>query len=528
MGSDDRHFEKGFFTEKRLPVAEKYVDPPGRGPLFLVGGVAVLAVSGIFLADVIFGSAAAVTHGPLSENHALFGAECSTCHTPWEGAPDVKCLQCHQKFGGELGHYTFDRHYVFRSGDFDRSAPSSMELPCATCHREHEGREASLSRVADARCQSCHGFQSFADGHPEFEFAREPTADPANLRFPHTIHVRELMDEFGLVDVEDACLRCHTPEPTGRFFQPLSFERQCDACHLSSGTATPFLPLRTGADQAPGVETLAAIRARGGASSLWAEFWNPNEFMEVPGEIRKRPVYHEDPWVLHNLRRLRQELYPGAQLADLLRTSAHVPPQEVHTLVREAAETLREQIHAIQGDPSPAVQSELQGLRELLAEVERRIERPFGIIDESRFGVRITDRAPGLATGELDEGAYLAVVDSLTAACQTCHVVDRATIRRVQKDQRSLIRAEFDHRAHVIHARCLDCHSAIPMREFLAAGEDPPPELDRAEIQNLPTMETCLTCHAGQGPAARCVSCHFFHPDKDHWANLSRYQRRSP
>lgn len=528
MGSDDHRFEKGFFTEKRLPVAEKYVEPPGRGKLFLVGGLGMLMVAGVFLANAGFGGGSAITHGPLSENHALFAGECSTCHTPWEGVPDGNCLECHQKFGSELGHYTFDRHYLFRSGDFDRSAPASQELPCATCHREHEGREAPLSQVADARCQACHGFASFADGHPEFEFAREELPDRSNLRFPHTLHVREMMDEYGLVDVEDACLRCHTPEPMGRFFEPISFERQCDACHLSSGTATPFLPLRTGAEGEPGVQTLAAIRASGGPGALWADFWNPNEFMEVPGQIRKRPVYHEDPWVLHNLRLLRQELYPGAQLADLLRTSTDVAQRDVPNLAREAAETLREQIQAIQGDPSPEVQAELRDLQELLAEVERRVERPFSIIDESRFRVRVADRAPGLATGELDEAAYLQVVDSLTASCQTCHVVDRATILRVQKDQRSLVRAEFDHRAHVIHARCLDCHSAIPIREFVAAGEDPPPELDRAEIQNLPTMESCLSCHAGQGPAARCVSCHFFHPDKEHWSNLSRFERRVP
>ena len=64
----------------------------------------------------------------------------------------------------------------------------------------------------------------------------------------------------------------------------------------------------------------------------------------------------------------------------------------------------------------------------------------------------------------------------LTAACQECHVVEEATIKRVRADQTTLIRTEFSHRAHVTHAQCLDCHTAIPVREFLNSTDDPAPE----------------------------------------------------
>ena len=30
--------------------------------------------------------------------------------------------------------------------------------------------------------------------------------------------------------------------------------------------------------------------------------------------IKKKPVYHADPWVLYNLKHLRHQLYPGASL----------------------------------------------------------------------------------------------------------------------------------------------------------------------------------------------------------------------
>lgn len=517
VDSNDRRFEKGFFTRLRLGVAEKYIYPPGRGPLFLAGAAGIVILAGVFLADAFVGRAALVSQGPLSENHALFGNECSTCHVPFEGVPNASCENCHQQFGTELGVYSFERHYVYRSRDFDRSAPSSMEIPCATCHREHRGQERPLAQVADQYCLSCHTFGSFENGHPEFRFAAENLADPANLRFPHVLHVREIMEEFDYVDVEAACLRCHTPQADGRGFEPISFARQCDQCHLTPSAATPYLPLRAGNAEGPGVRSLADVRRIGGPDALWADYWNPNEFRERPGEIQKRPVFHEDPWVLHNLRELRRELYPGAELADLLTTSPEVPARQVPALYREAVATLREQIQALRGDPSPEVQREIATLSGLLDRIEQRTERPFAPLDESRFEVSVADRAP-----DVDEVAYRTVIDSLTAQCQSCHVVERATIRRVQTDQRTLVRAEFDHRAHVIHARCLDCHNAIPIREALLTGEDPPAVLDRAEIVNLPTIETCQSCHTARGPAARCTSCHLFHPDKAHWANLSR------
>jgi len=522
LESRERRFEKGFFSRVRLPVAERYVYPTGRGLLFSIGAVGALVVGAIFLADAFLGRASMVAQGPLSASHALFGGDCALCHTPMQGVADASCQSCHRQVQGGLEVYGFERHYLYRSGDVDRSAPASMEISCAGCHREHRGREESLRRVADAQCISCHTAGTFGDGHPEFEFARRDRLEPANLRFPHTLHVREVMDELGLVEAEAACLQCHAPRPDGRSFEPISFARSCDQCHLSPSASTPLLPLATAAGAGPGVETLAQIRNRGAPGDLWAAYWNPNEFRQLGDQIQKRPVYHEDPWILHNLRLLRRQLYPGAELADLLRTTPDVPPREVRALYQEAVETLRQQIQALRGDPSPEVQGELAGLNSLLTQIERRLEQPFTLLDETRFDVRVADRAPALATGELDEGAFRDVMDDLTQPCQTCHMVDRGTIRRVQADQRSLVRAEFDHRAHVIHARCLDCHSRIPIREALLTGQDPPEELDRAEIQNLPTIETCLSCHTSRAAPASCTTCHMFHPDKSHWANLSR------
>lgn len=516
MSSGDRRFEKEYITPSRLPVAKKYVYPTPRGRLFAIGGIALLAVAAPFLADAFFGRATTVSNGDLSESHALFGKECSTCHVPLQGVPDASCESCHEKTGARLGTFGFDRHYAYRSGDYDRSAPASSEISCAGCHGEHQGRSASLQRVADMKCQSCHTDGSFEEGHPEFAFASEGLSDESNLRFPHVLHVREIVAEEELRDMEGACFSCHEPEAGGRSFQPISFERHCDACHITASESTPYLPSGAGA----GVSTLAQIRAQAGPASLWANYSDPNEFRDRGGEVQKRPVYHEDPWILYNLRKLRRDIYPSTELADLLRSSADVPAGKGRVLHEEAIASLEAQIQALRGEPSRDVQDELQALTELLGQVRRRLDDPYAPVDETRFRVNAGDQA-----GTVDVAAYQAVVDSLTGPCQSCHVVEKATIKRVQTDQRALARAEFDHGDHVIHARCLDCHSGIPVREFVAADEDAPVEVDRAEIQNLPTIATCQSCHSGKAAPDQCTSCHLFHPDKSQAANLSRYHR---
>lgn len=515
MRARERRFEKGFFARIRFPVAARYLKMTSRSRLFMVGAGAGLVLVALFLTDALVGRGAMAV-GALSESHALFANDCSTCHTPAGGATNAKCQSCHLKSGVDPKMFSFARHYEFHSGDADRAAPKGSEASCSSCHREHQGRERTLKRVVNSQCVNCHTTGSFENGHPEFEFAAKKLTEPANLIFPHTLHVREVMDRDSLKEAESACLNCHKPQSDGRSFQPISYATGCDGCHLRSTAATPFIPRRSGS--APGVVTLAEIQRTGAPGSQWADHWNPNEFSEQSGEIRKKPVYHADPWILDNLQRLRRELYPGAELADLLRTTPEMSVRDTRLLYAEAIGTLKSQITSLSGDPSPSVQRELQSLQQVVNELERRLEGGSGTpLDETKFAVSDANRDP-----TRDEAAYRGVIDALTKPCLECHVVEKATIRRTQADQRSLVRAEFNHRAHVVHARCLDCHNVIPVREFLDKADDPPAERDRAEILNLPSIATCRSCHTSKAAPTRCVSCHVFHPDKSYLSTLSR------
>ncbi|HXT17379.1 MAG TPA: cytochrome c3 family protein [Gemmatimonadaceae bacterium] len=510
---NNRRFDKGFFTRERFAVAAKYLAMPNRARLFKYGGIAALALALVFLADAFIGRASFIA-GPLSARHALFAKNCSSCHTAAHGAPNANCQSCHQKSAGERQVYGFAKHYQYRSADVDRSSPHSQEMTCGTCHREHQGRQNTLQNVADNKCVGCHDMRSFHSGHPEFEFARKKIPNPSNLTFQHILHVREVMKEQKLSNAENACLSCHTPKPDGRTFQPLSYAKACDRCHLGETESTPYMPLKSGGR--PGVATLAEIRKSASPGTQWAEYWNADEFSEQGGAVKKRIVYHADPWVLYNLQQIRHQLYPGAELADLINTTAELPPEQARTLYEEATGTLQKQIESLRGNQSPDVQNEVSSLTQVLKLIQQRIDEPYAPLDETKFAVTNGDRSGA------DERAYAPVIDSLTKPCQLCHTVQKATIRRVKTDLRTMVRAEFDHRAHVLHAKCLDCHNVIPFRQYLGTDDKPAPSQDNAQIVNLPTIEKCQSCHTSKAAPATCTTCHLFHPDREHWASLTR------
>ncbi|MDX1504048.1 MAG: cytochrome c3 family protein, partial [Thermoanaerobaculia bacterium] len=351
------------------------------------------------------------------------------------------------------------------------------------------------------------------------DFAVEPSRRPAPLSFAHTHHTREVIKREELEDVERACLDCHNAEPDGRSFAAIDFDRHCDACHLTATTSTPPLPVAGGA--APGVETVDQVLARGGPGVRWAAFSNPAEFRVRGGRVIKTPVYHRDPWVLDNLRRLRQALYPDAGLADLLVASAEVPEHELRGLYEEAIDTLEEQMVGLRARPEPEVRRELARIQETLDGLRRAVREPYTPLDGTRFALAVEDPRPELTAEQVAELEGL--VAQLTQPCTQCHRVEKATIARVDDDLGLLRRAEFNHRAHIVQRRCLDCHSEIPILENVATEAKLNPAVDSAEIVNLPRIETCRECHAPRRAADRCVTCHLFHPDQSRRSELLLY-----
>lgn len=313
--------KKGSFSAQRLPLAKRYVEPPSRRAMFLLGGLGLLTIGVVFVFNVTVQRGGLISNGPLSSNHATLETDCETCHTPFGEVSDDRCGVCHEKHGDETGIHTFAAHYLYRSTDTTRLALSTpvrdRETPCFACHTEHVGRWAMISDVADAQCLPCHAYGSFNEHHPAFKPSNEARADEANLTFPHTLHVREVMDSEDETGVDNACLVCHRPEADGKNFQPLDFDQHCAECHDLDGTPNLRLaPAGNASSGTPGVLSLERILAQQAPCTTWADAMHPSVFQQSGVLVRKRRVTHKDPWIRYNLDRIRQTLYPAAEPTD--------------------------------------------------------------------------------------------------------------------------------------------------------------------------------------------------------------------
>jgi len=197
--------------------------------------------------------------GPLTNQHAVSAQRCDTCHAGMTGmfdhdrlarsrAHDQLCLHCH-----DLGQHAGSPHGVAAtelalltsrppaaSGPrppillaASALAPSATPA-CATCHREHQGADFNLNRVADLQCQVCHRtqFESFNQGHPEF--SDYPYARRTRIQFDHVSHFQKhFSDERMAAQAPTSCAQCHGPAHGGDKMLVRGFAEACAACHTA-------------------------------------------------------------------------------------------------------------------------------------------------------------------------------------------------------------------------------------------------------------------------------------------------------
>jgi hypothetical protein len=282
------------------PIAYRHDNRMARARIWLPI-VAVLGVGLYWGGEYFARGDVRYTPGALANVHATWDSDCAACHrgaTPlggnnWAAAAtgliqsDDQCKTCHP---GPAHHA-------------DREVAS--EVPrCATCHREHHGRQVRLTRMSDGFCTNCHGnlpghdtattdvmnVLDF-DRHPPFREAK----DPGKIAFNHKLHLSlglskaanaakpfQLGDisaeyrerfrknkELDTAAVQLDCASCHRadgrdPEADGQvlaglpqgavlpargdgaYMQPILFERHCQGCHpLTIGRNAEKQPLTT-------------------------------------------------------------------------------------------------------------------------------------------------------------------------------------------------------------------------------------------------------------------------------------------
>ena len=532
MAQDNFHKRiKGSFSAALLSVSKKYLYPAKYRKTLIAGFLAAIIVLGWFALDWTLLSGKFAAPGPVSSNHADFEANCEKCHDLANAVTDGNCSSCHEKFGDDLGVYTFEAHYLYRSDDYSRIYPASVEnidsrQNCYECHQEHNGRMAEITNVPDSKCLKCHDFGSFDTNHPEFQFMRDRVPDDSAMKFTHKRHT-EFISKFlaqkgQRANIEETCLYCHNAQADGKNFQPLDFDKHCKSCHLTAAVETPVLSVKGSAADEPGVETLETIRKRLGPGTRWSFYINPNEFLKFGSRIKKAPVYHEDPWILENLKQIRNSIFVGQGLDAILNTVPNPQDPEVQSRNKKIIDALREYADQLRGRPEHEIQQDLLIIDSLISMAQRNLKRELRLLSSKPMNEITPQFNPNLTQNQID--GFLQVASDLTSAgnklCQECHIVANAGIVSFDGYQKSLVRAEFDHRAHILERQCLDCHNIIPITTAMNPDTAAAKALDISATHNLPGIENCRECHSKSKTANTCVTCHQFHPNKEHRGNL--------
>lgn len=236
--------------------------------------------------------------GQISNAHAHFGTQCSTCHEGlFQKVGDHSCLSCH----AGITQHSDDKVAIHHAG-LDQQR-------CASCHLEH-GAERAVLPQHPVGCTNCHAdpeqfpsladhasVEDFGDAHPQFrvrvtakvddryETIRQnldgDVFDYSGLIFPHDLHL-DLKGIRGPDGTEMmTCASCHRPGPGGVGFQPQDFASDCQRCHqLDTSIGTQALRLPHGDSD--------AVRALLVAADLTA-VQAPEPENSLDSERRRRP-----------------------------------------------------------------------------------------------------------------------------------------------------------------------------------------------------------------------------------------------
>jgi hypothetical protein len=275
---------------------------------------AALFVFGIVIIAAIYASPTQfLMPGPLTTAHSL-QTNCRSCHanvadgqigwlhTILASAEPKKetaaCLTCHKIDGREQAPHDLALQELKKrtkrvQSKAALSSPSitarfgNALLPvrnhvdkgifCATCHKEHQGKDFDLNRVSNDRCHSCHALQfaSFANGHPEFD--SYPYKRRTYIIYDHASHFGKhfpeaLKEKAASQSVPKVCTDCHSTEGDKRLMSVKPFKAVCSSCHLNQiiGTERASGPKGIAFITLPGLD-LETLREKGASIGEWPQ-----------------------------------------------------------------------------------------------------------------------------------------------------------------------------------------------------------------------------------------------------------------
>jgi predicted CXXCH cytochrome family protein len=232
----------------------------------LIGGIATIVIFQNFGRETFFSA------GKISAPHAGFAQECAKCHERAGSSGKVMTVLS-DRFHRGIAFEGIDRKCETCHKQHTLHEPNVVKnRSCSACHQEHQGL-AALKLVTSFQCTSCHAarlsmeasankgmqmqwenyhrhphpppqvvfelprpprgytatFESFWNGHPEFQLVRDKSRDPDVLRFNHQRHFAGDVPPVNGKRLN--CNYCHVPDAGGRYYQRITFAANCQPCH---------------------------------------------------------------------------------------------------------------------------------------------------------------------------------------------------------------------------------------------------------------------------------------------------------
>lgn len=574
----------------------------------MVGRFSVALVLGILL--VLGGSRVTseflITPGPLSSSHSEIG-DCASCHggadrsvfelatfmfDPHTESQDVEnCVTCHVGRDG-LAHnqesetlLKLSEKAAARPGD--GGAPKSLavanwigaetrtrengQVACRSCHTEHRGDDAEISKISNAACQSCHtqSFASFGDGHPMF--SDYPYERRTRISFDHGTHIGKYFLDATFADTApESCRGCHAPDDQGKLMLAGAFEQTCAACHAEDVTKNPVVVLAL-----PGLD-VEGLEEREVLLGEWPEYAEAEEFPAIADVL----LATDEAYV-----GARERLYDAdADLFDLLDEDDEIledvavvawsikgllfdiltegPPFVADRLTAASGETmtaayvrdLSASLHVdvlgmVQRGWFPNLFEEVEAYRdgeasdfaliedepeehEYMASAQDWTEGGGWFSEAYALQYKIGGHGDAFMRGWIDFASKYAdtspslnlVAQSLAGPkspgrCVSCHSIDetvdgtRVNWRSRQATPQIAVFSEFAHAKHfslIGDKGCQTCHELNPD----AAYQDSFAQMDPGKFEsNFKELDkaVCADCHAPDKAGSDCAQCHNYH-----------------
>ena len=482
--------------------------------------LAILVAVGWGVADRVWAKKLAVyhTHGNVARVHAAWENDCEACHQPsstasfWENGPlslitgtqgRWKSLTCEKCHAGPVHHTT---------ARLETPHGMNIEQDCAFCHHDHNGRNFSLTRIADSHCTVCHAdlsahstlgqnvktwsFGSF-DQHTDFRPLHTVTEkgdlkpfDPGvrTLKFNHALHMApgQVLDA---TQRGGKTLESLSPQDRARYgVKPGTdlVQLECSSCHQ----------LDSGVRDAKYRESVAALAGQP-ATAILPPRAEGAYYLPVNFDLHCKSCHP----IAFPATEADGKLLPRFDLPH------RIQPTQMKEIVRGhvAQAMLKDNPERVKRPPSSRLdpRGKDANLRDFGEQLTRATDRTLALL---------TSQHPeGSEARKLADGPY----------CAKCHDLDGNNVKPVADRTVWFEHAAFNHASHRA-MKCEECHKngteavapGMPVR--LVDGR-----LPQKEPALIEGIKSCQVCHApakvgahGEptgGVRHQCTDCHRYH-----------------